>query len=308
MASDAQDELKKMHDKLTHYGQFQWINVVLTIWDRAYRTAYKNVAEERTKRSGGDVSAEFFALIAPIIGIQSFSVQFAFAPLVLGLQNMTKKNFDAVPATVAKSPDDFISDRKLEFGLMLAKVSEEIIKLMDQPASMQQVVAARSRALFSPIWYPPKNPDEAELAKRIERRLWARILLEKRSNTLWADVKERVRDVNLKSDKDAPIDQEKSKKALEEHVKEVRRRLGTGSANSREETDAPLLDELSRPDPLSYPLPAAVRKYLDLLESKTITSPYFPQETQAQFIKNAADAALTEVSKTYQLTWADVPI
>jgi hypothetical protein len=81
MAFDANKELQFMWDKLQHYGQNRWLNIILTNWDKAYRKAYSTVYGVKKQDASLPWILELFG---GIVGAQVMLVQVSFAPLSLG--------------------------------------------------------------------------------------------------------------------------------------------------------------------------------------------------------------------------------
>ncbi|MGH6927525.1 MAG: hypothetical protein ACREEV_04335, partial [Dongiaceae bacterium] len=178
---DAYRELDFMHGKLLHYGQYRWLNLILVAWEKAYRNAYGNVMKTLEKKSSDEFGA--VDVLGVFVGQGSLGIQLAFAPLAGALKELNAVE-PTFPTTAAKSPEEFVADRRLEFGRMLESCSAGILKLAERARldvsfmTEDKFDRFRSRALLSPIWYPPRVPNVDELANRIETRMWAKIAQE----------------------------------------------------------------------------------------------------------------------------------
>lgn len=281
---DAYRELDFMHGKLLHYGQYRWLNVILVSWEKAYRKAYGNVVKTLEKKA----SEEFGAadVLGVFIGQGSVGIQLVFAPLVGALKelNAVEPSFPAAPA---KSPEEFIADRRLEFGRMLESCSAGILKLAEKARldgsfmTEDKFDKFRSRALLSPIWYPPKEPDVETLANRIEMRMWAKIA-QAIVDGYHADLKmspfKRAFDSKMGTserimrDRDYSAAFHRMAVRLEElkAVKNTTAGVFAGMAAPLQYLSGSLkpwvAKELSRPDPFDYPLPSHVNNYLALVK------------------------------------------
>jgi hypothetical protein len=184
MDFDAFKELQFMYDKLLHYGQTRWQNIVLPTWEKAYRKAYNNVFGNTVKTRFGF----FVAILGGIIGAQTIGIQVFFAPIFFGLSKWTG-DAPQVPLTSTAAPEDFIADRKVEFGKMLDACQGSIEDLIGRIKSGEDVITEvefesfLARALLSPIWYPPKDLDFDYLTKRLERRMWAQAWMDARDDS-----------------------------------------------------------------------------------------------------------------------------
>jgi hypothetical protein len=295
------EELGVMHDKLTHYGQFVWMNIVLESWQQAYKGAYESVVGTWGQRK--TESALSLTSLAVLVGTRHWAVQLAMGPLLYGLGKVLDKP-KSLPTSVATAPDKLIGDYKLYFGKLLAVCSQSIIELYDKQIPEDEFLAFRSRALLSPIWFPPKQPDVGELQKKIERRLWAKLLLELKSGTVGADIRKYV-DVKLPSDDPTEVDLIKYHKLMNELIVYPYR----GSNNdSTKETWKPVFYELSRPDPLYFPLPKRVQDIVDRVGSlvNQMTAFGYIEASQAH-VSSATEMAMAEVPKTLRLDWSFVP-
>lgn len=177
MTFKAEAEFAYMYDKLDYFGQKRWLNVILPAWEEAYRAAYKRVVKAVSRKTTEAFGAS--DVLGLIVGQGSFGVQLIYAPLASGLKKLLTSE-PTYPSEPDKSPEEFVSSRKLEFGRMLAAASRGLMDLRDKARGGTSSVTEaefdrfRSMALVSPIWYPPPDPDTGTLADRVERRMWAK--------------------------------------------------------------------------------------------------------------------------------------
>jgi hypothetical protein len=153
----------------------------------------------------------------------------------------------------------------------------------------------RSRALLAPVWYPPRRPAVAELARRLELRMLAR---------MWADgcfspggeteaILAGARRIVLEEPYEIDYDR----------LSDIYDRLLQDYAGTRQARAAlkksvrPLAEELSRPDPLAYSLPAHAEQYRTSVASCTET-----------LVFGQVDANVVLLNLPYRhLDWANVP-
>jgi hypothetical protein len=276
MAFDANKELQFMWDKLQHYGQNWWLNIILTNWDKAYRKAYNTVYGVKTP----DASVPWIlGILGGVVGAQAMFVQVAFSPLLVGLSKAGVET-TLVSPEVTPSPDDYIADRKLEFGRALAACSAAILDLMritkDNPDKMtaNDFEVFLSRSLVSPIWYPPREPDTDQLAKKFERKMWAQAYYDATKTAKQARQFSTVDIWNKymeSRDRSEDGGEGLDSKVMEDFYSEFIQRLrydglgGQIDATVIRRNVKEIVQELARRSPIDYPLPAYVKAYLQIV-------------------------------------------
>ena len=273
MAFDANNELQFMWDKLQHYGQNRWMNVILTNWDKAYRKAYKTVYGVKTQNLQ---LPWLLGIFGGIVGAQTMFVQVSFAPLFVGLSKMGAES-TLVPAEITQDADEYIADRKLEFGRMLVACSAAILDQIEITKDNPDKITADefevflSRSLLSPIWYPPREPNTEQLAKKFERKMWALAYYDatktakqaRQSSTaeIWNNYME-SRD--LSEDSGQGLDPTVLEAFYRDFVARLRSELDEVVIRRNVKY---IVQELARPSPIDYPLPAHVRSYLQVINA-----------------------------------------
>lgn len=130
---DASEELGIMYDKLIHYGQFVWINIVFEAWGKAYSDAYNNIKEVLKQKPSNDTAAAFVkGYIGIMLGPASIGVKIIFVPLTSALNSIFSSNPSPVPRVIDMNPENFMYDRKAEFANMLVACSSAINILRDK--------------------------------------------------------------------------------------------------------------------------------------------------------------------------------
>jgi hypothetical protein len=276
MAFDANKELQFMWDKLQHYGQNRWLNIILTDWDKAYRKAYGAVYGVKNQ---DPALPWLLGLFGGIVGAQVMLVQVSFAPLFVGLSRLGAES-TLVSPEVTQNADDYIADRKLEFGRTLAACSASILDLIRITKDNPDKITANdfevflSRSLVSPIWYPPREPNIDQLAKKFERKMWAQAYYDATKTPKQARQYSTVDILNkYMESRDTSEDggQGLDPKVMEDFYGEFVQRLQYDGLGGR--IDAAvirrnvkfLVQELARPSPIDYPLPSYVKAYLQAL-------------------------------------------
>jgi hypothetical protein len=275
MAFDANKELQFMGDKLPHYGQNRWLNIILTNWDKAYRKAYSTVYGVKNR----DPSLPWLlGLFGGIVGAQVMLVQVSFAPLFVGLSKMGADS-TLVSPEVTPNADDYMADRKLEFGRALAACSASILDLIRTTKDSPDKITAAdfevflSRSLVSPIWYPPREPNPDLLAKKFERKMWAQVYYDATKTPkqarqfstadIWNKYME-SRDTS--EDGGEGLDPKVMADFYSEFVQRLQNDgLGRIDAVVIRRNVKEIVQELARPSPIDYPLPAYVKAYLQAI-------------------------------------------
>jgi hypothetical protein len=271
---DAFQEVQFGYDILIRKGQMKWQNIVLVRWEQAYRRAYGKVYDKKNVSP----RAVFLAVGGIILG-ELTGIEFIFAPLMLALEDW-KKPTPKVPLKTTQAPDDFVADRKSEFAQMMDACAGQILSILGDVKSGKGYMSEQEwhsflgNALLSPVWWPPKAPDVDDLAKRIERRIWA---VAAGNNTkdggLVSDALVGIKAIGqLPGDTDS-LDFGKIEDFYHEAAKLMNAYDAVGKidyekGNSEVAQDwrrylYPIAAELSRPPPLEYPLPGYVQAYLD---------------------------------------------
>jgi hypothetical protein len=253
-AFDGEREL--MHDMLVGYGR-RWLEVVLPAWETAYRSARGRLLKALGNGAGDPPPGIVGAVVAPMHAFASL----AFIPMAAGLKRLASIEPACLP-----SAEELAEDRSLEFGRMLASCAQALLNLRQKARSVSEDEFERflSRSLLSPIWYPPREPDPEQLAKRVELRLWARA------------AEAIVDDPDDEADLGGMAGRLEELGAVDSggyvHRREAAVRSMGEAAIALLNTDyihnrlAPWIPkELARPDPFDYPVPDHVQAYLDVL-------------------------------------------
>jgi hypothetical protein len=272
MAFDANKEFQFMWDKLQHYGQNRWLNLILTNWDKAYRKAYSKVYGVKTQNLE---LPWLLGIFGGIVGSQAMFVQVSFAPLFVGLSKMGGES-TLVPLEITQSADEYIADRKLEFGRMLEACSKSILDQIEITKDNSDKITADefevflSRSLLSPIWYPPREPNTDQLAKKFERKMWALAYYDATKTDKQARQSSTAEIWNNYMESRDPSEdggQSLDPNVLEAFYRDFVQRLRGGQVDEvviRRNVKY-IVQELARPSPIDYPLPAHVKSYLQII-------------------------------------------
>jgi hypothetical protein len=289
---DSRREFDTLHRRLLHTGRDRWLNGVLIDWEDAFLIAYDRVFGP----VGAAHNPQILEVVADVIGAQAMGVQAMFAPILWPL----KKFGGGIPtftALVTGRPRAFMADRKIEFAQLLDASIGGVQALMRAPLQPSREVfeGLRSRVLMSPIWYPPAKRDVAELARRLELRIFAR---------MWADgqfapgdetasVLTRVAAIELSET--YPLDYDMLSDIYNRHLH--------GQGQTRQARAAlkrairPLAEELCRPAPFAYPLPPHPALYREVVASCN---------DQTLFGQVDADSLLQKIPYRH-IDWTQVP-
>jgi hypothetical protein len=200
------------------------------------------------------------AMVLGVVGGQNMWVQFCCAPLLMGFVMMDGKKPSDLPSSV-QTPEDFVDDRKIEFGRMLEACAAPLQSLLDYPAGVtnEQFFEFQSLALLSPIFYPPKVPGEKELTDRIYRRLEAQVLMDQGSVFLGDDIQS-IADIKFADDL-ASIDFDAEAEFYAKTLPATLAIRGLRYTQAERDLYHPIAQELSRPGPFDFPLPTWVEQY-----------------------------------------------
>lgn len=182
MAFEPREQLDFMHKKLNQYAQLRWLNKVLVVWEEAYKTAFDNVvsASKVKKVDAWDPGFHPIDFLGPAIG-SSVGASLIFIPVSALAKKLGAANEpDQLPEPNTK-PYKFISKYKLQFADMYDQLNGAILNRINPnqaggvATTEAEFKAFLSRALLSPLWYPPKEPNADALAIRFELRMWAEL-------------------------------------------------------------------------------------------------------------------------------------
>jgi hypothetical protein len=308
-AFDADRELGYMYDKLDYFGQKQWLNIILPAWEKAYRTAHGEVLKALSVKTSEGLFSPI-EIIGAVVGPMHTFASLAFIPVAAGLKKLTSSE-PTYPPKPTTSPEEFVTDRKLEFGRMLAACAQAILKLRERAksgagVSAQDFETFLSRSLLSPIWYPPREPDQKKLAESIERRMWA-----KAGKTM-------IKDPDYEMDMSGMADRLEKLNAVKSGGYTDLKRMARYNFGARQlifslnhgylhQRLSPWVDkELRGPDPFEYAVPRHVQKYVDVFEAMTTA-----YETTPRWLPNAPKKPTPETVMQQvpyvRLDWSNVP-
>jgi hypothetical protein len=314
MAFDAKTELDTMWKKLIHCGDSCW-DPIFREWNTAYGDAYKRVTDALKQDWKRPDPALFIDTVAFLLGANPVAA-FVFLPIAAGLKELTSKDIP-LPPTPDGSLESLVADSWSEFSGMQRVCSRAILELTaqvnrgDVAITESEFKKFLSRALLSPIWYPPHQPNRNALSDDIERRLWALLgkLMLKKSDYYELDLRkmaQRLSDLKCVSLPELYL-------VATDRPPAWINPLGGGNHYSQiphkmtflQKHVKPWMEsEMRRPGPFHYPLPLYVKAYLTVVQAlggvgravKVITLGSLNEQTLMRLLPDLG------------LTWSNAPL